>query len=456
MQKVRLRLLVPSMVLFTFFFLAGGVLRHQWGGSNPQHLILARAISSSDSETSLEPMEIFQTVLETLKRDYVDQITDKDQIKLTYGALQGMVEALNDPYSRFLRPEEHRFVQEAQEGKFHGLNAIVLPQRSQFKEITYYKLTIVSVVPGGIADQAGLKAGDVISQINGRYFFDIPNDVSVENFERESLQELLPLDQEGNSNHPEPLMNFQEAIDLLSKDGHTLKLTVKRNPTAKPLEITLKTGPFETSPLEYKVLDKNIGYIHLKGFFKNSSQQLREALLALKEQKIRSLVVDLRNNVGGLLREAVESAGLFVKGPVGYLERKKGAQRPLQPSTSPIWSLPVVVLTDRSTIGVAEFFASALKEGYKARLVGQSTFGDGLEQILLPLPDGSALQLTAGKFYTRSHRAYNNQGISPNVIVEGSPETVLKKGISLAQRLASLAPPLADQRHHKHPKIGAG
>ncbi len=453
MQKVWLRWLIPGVVLFALFFLTGGFLRHQWGASKSQHIILARAVSSSDSENSLEPMEVFQTVLETLKRDYVDQITDKDQVKLTYGALQGMVEALNDPYSRFLRPEEHRFVQEAEEGKFHGLNAIVLPQRSKFKEIVYYKLTIVSVVPGGIADKAGLKAGDVISQINGRYFFDIPNDVSVENFERESLRELLPLDQEGNPNNPEPLMNFQEAIDLLSKDGNTLKLTVKRNPGAKPLEVTVQTGPFETSPLEYKVLDRNIGYLQLKGFFKNSSHQLREALLALKERKVRSLVVDLRNNVGGLLKEAVESAGLFVRGPVGYLERKKGASRPLQPSTSPIWTLPVVVLTDRSTLGVAEFFASALQEGHKARLVGQSTFGDGLEQILLPLPDGSALQLTAGKFYTRSHRDYNNKGISPNVIVEGPPEAILRKGLSLAQSF-NRAPMVL--KHPPHHKIGAG
>ena len=379
-------------------------------------------------EGNMEPQDVFKSVLLALESDYVEKIGDKK--KLTYGAIESMVEALNDPYSQFLTPARRKSVEEAEQGQFHGLGAIVLLQRAKHKDLTYERLMVANVLPGSPAEKAGLVPGDVIARIEGRYFIQIPNDVLMEDVDPESIRELFPLAKEDDDR---PLLTYKEVLDLLSADGKTVGLTVLHPDNPKTVELKVTLGPTKVPAVESRMAEPGVGYVALRGLTRNSANEVKAAVDRLKGEGATSMIVDLRDSFGGPIREAQQVAALFTRGPLGYVVRQKTPKQPLNIANPTPFEGRVVVLINRATLGASELLASALAEHLKAPVVGAPTFGDGLDQTLIPLADGSAIQLTTGKFLTSAGVDFHQKGIKPTNPVVGPPARQLETALTLAK-----------------------
>lgn len=429
LKKTRI-LVIPAAILAVGLFCGGAFVRqHMAKADGPRGILwagLARPFGGG--EGGAEPVEVFETVLKSLQSEYVDKITD--QKKLTYGAIESMVAALHDPYSQFLTPERLKALEEAEQGQFHGLGAIILPERTTFKDVTYERLLVANVLPGSPAEKAGIQPGDVIRKVNGKFFFQIPNDVLPEDMDPNTLKELLPDSKDLEENG---FLTYKEAMELLSADGKTVGLVVQRTGQPKPMDLKVALAPTKVAPVEAKVLESGVGYLAIRGFTKDSHQEVEKAIKQLRQEGVKSLIVDLRNSFGGSLTEAGTVAGQFFEGPLGFVVRQKPGKTPIRTVIGERFGGKVVVLVNRATIGSSELLAAALAEQLKAPVVGATTFGDGLDQTLIPLEDGSAIQLTTGKFLTSSSVDYNGKGIKPSNPVAGAPEKQLEAAVALAR-----------------------
>jgi carboxyl-terminal processing protease len=422
---------IPLGLLAVGLFTAGAFVRHRLADADPPHGILWAAATRppfSIGEGNMDPKDVFQTVLESLKSDYVDGISD--QKKLTYGAIEAMVEALHDPYSLFLTPERRKSVEEAENGQFHGLGAILLPQRAHYKDVTYERLTVANVLPGSPAEKAGLVPGDIIARIGEKYFFQMTDDVLPEDVDPTNVRALFP---EVKDDEEINLLSYKDALDQLSQDGKTVTLGVVHANQTKPVDVKVALATTTVTPVTSRMAEDGVGYLSIRGLTKNSSAQVQKALGELSSQGAKSLVVDLRDSFGGPLDQAKEIAARFTKGPLGYVVRQKSGKQPIAVASSEPFSGRVVVLVNRATLGTSELIAAALEEELKAPVVGTATFGDGLDQTLIPLDDGSAIQLTTGKFLTAGGADFNQKGIKPTRLVADSPAKQMEAALALAK-----------------------
>jgi carboxyl-terminal processing protease len=425
--------LVPLLALAAAFFLSGAYMRRHVARAEGPRGILWAGLSRpfTGGEGTAEPEEVFEAVLNSLKSDYVDKITD--QKKLTYGAIEAMVDSLHDPYSQFLTPERRKVVEEAEKGVFHGLGAIVLLQRTKFKTLSYEHLVIANVLEGSPAEKAGIKPGDAVVKVNGQYFLQIPEDVILDDIDQDIVRELLPM-KEGDER---PILTYKEAMALLNGDGKTLTLTVQRAGQDKPEDIKVTLGPTPSPAVVSRMIEPGVGYLAVRGFIQGSHSEVEKGLKGLTEGGAKSLILDLRDNFGGPLTEAEEIAGYFTEGPLGYVTHQKSGKQPLKVTGKKLFDGRIVVLVNHATLGTGELLAAALEDQAKAPLVGESTFGDGLDQSLIPLSDGSAIQLTTGKFTSPSGQDYNLKGLKPTNPVAGPPQNQLDAALALAKGKAS-------------------
>ncbi len=423
-------LFITLLSLAGLLFVSGAYVRKQVARADGARGILWAGLSRpfGVGDSSAEPEEVFESVLNSLRSDYVDRITD--QKRLTYGAVEGMVDALHDPYSRFLTPEGRKRVEEAQRGEFHGLGAIVLLRRAKRKALTYEHLVVINVLPGGPAEKAGVRPGDTLVRLNDRYFVQVPDDVSTDDVDPATVRELFPLLKEGDD---KPLLTYKEAIALLSEDGKTLSLTVQRAGQTKTEELKVALAPTQVTPVVSRLEQPGVGYLAVRGFTMGSADLVKAALTQLKADGATSLLLDLRGNFGGSLNEAQTVAALLSDGPLGYVTRRVGAKQTLRGSAKRVFEGKIVVLVNRATLGVGELLAAALADSAKAEMVGDVTFGDGLDQSLLPLSDGSAIQLTTGKFTSPSGLDYNQKGVKPTHLITSSPEKQIETAVALAK-----------------------
>lgn len=427
-------LLVPVLLVVTTSFLAGQAVRRHSGAAPtaPRGLMLARLSHGLGvGDSSLAPAAVFEAVLESIQKDYVDKASAADKRKLTYGALENMVEALDDPYSRFLTPAQRKTVEEAEEGKFHGLGAVVLMKRAKHKDLVYEKLVVATAVPGGPARKAGVQAGDVINRINDKYFFNVPSEVQREGLDVDSLRDLYPPPKDGEK--PREFIDFREAMEVLNKDGSTVRLSLERPGAAKPIEVTVALGPTTVSPIEHRVLEEGVGYLRLAGFTRGSRREVQEAIADLRAKGARNLILDLRDSFGGPLGEAQAIAAGFISDSLGFVEKHDGKRRPLTVTAGQPYGGRLVVLVNAGTLGSAELLAGAIADAKAGAIVGSTTFGDGLDQTLIPLADGSGIQLTTGKLITPRGRDFNEKGIVPDVMVAATPEKQLDRALELAR-----------------------
>ncbi len=342
--------------------------------------VYSREAEQSGEAEAFEKVSVMMRVLYLLRKNYVD--ADKvDFRKLIYGALRGMVSSL-DPFSGFMDPDEYHGMMESTEGQFGGLGIIVTMKDGV--------LTIVAPIEDTPGSRAGLLAGDQITKIAG-----------------ETTKG----------------MEMHEAVKRLKGEpGSSVVITVRRPATKEIKDYTVERALIPlVSVKDTRVLRDSIGYVRIVQFNEPTAQRLSEALEELGEDKISSLIIDLRNNPGGLLESAVDVCSLFLP-PKTLVVSTRGRQPSqkrdfLSHGERVFTDKPVAILINRGSASAAEIVAGCLQDWGYAVLVGEKTFGKGSVQNVIELPDGSALRLTTSMYYTPSKKVIHEHGIEPDIEV---------------------------------------
>jgi len=336
---------------------------------------------SALSNPTYEDLRVFADVLGILQREYVEETKSKD---LIYGAIKGMLETL-DPHSAFLPPNMYKEMQEETKGRFEGLGI----------EITIREgvLTVVSPIEDTPAFKAGIQAGDQILRIDG----------------------------EATKN-----LTLMEAVKRMrGPKGSKVTLTIMREGFAKPREFTLIRDVIPIRSVRYEVLEKQYGYIRLSQFQEKTDSEFQKAIKALEDEVkggLKGLILDLRNNPGGLLDQAVKISDYFLdSGVIVSIEGRREEQKMkfnAHPQDNHLKHYPLVVLVNGGSASGAEIVAGAIQDHGRGIILGTQTFGKGSVQTIFSLKDGSGLRLTTARYYTPSGRSIQAKGIVPDIIVK--------------------------------------
>jgi carboxyl-terminal processing protease len=347
---------------------------------------------AAERDSAYPSLELFTTVLEKVRTDYVDGQNVKYQ-DLVYGALKGMLNTL-DPHSEFMEPDKYRELQNDTQGAFGGLG-IVIWMKDNF-------VTVVTPMDDTPGAKAGILAGDRILKIDG---------------------------------HSTEKMALQDAVkNLRGEPGTEVKITILRPSTGGIKEYSLKRAEIKVDMAkdvngkkDFPLPDNKIGYIRLTQFGEKTSDELEAGLRKLKAQGMQAMVLDLRGNPGGLLEQAVAVCEKFL--PHDKEVVRTEGRNPQQNSIhlahgrgDEIKNMPMVVLVNLGSASASEIVAGCLQDYHRAIILGEKTFGKGSVQSILPLKDGSALRLTTAKYYTPSHKVIHEEGITPDVTVVLAPE----------------------------------
>jgi carboxyl-terminal processing protease len=338
-------------------------------------------------KSTYKTLRTFNEVLDIVEKNYVEEVDANTLIK---GAINGMVKSL-DPHSSFMTAEMYKELEVDTRGSFGGIGI----------EITIHKdvLTVVSPIEDTPAFNAGVKSGDQIIMIDGKSTKDI---------------------------------TILEAVKKLrGKNDTKVTLTIMREGLTKPKEFVLTRAIVKIKSVKSKNFDKHIGYIRLAAFQERTTDDLKKILREVTEktQPMQGLVLDMRNNPGGLLNQAVEVSDVFMKS--GTIVSTRGRTKSMESKNTarndgdePI--CPMVVLVNEGTASAAEIVAGALQDSGRAVIIGTQTFGKGSVQTVIPLEDGSALKLTTAKYYTPNGRSIQAEGIVPDIIVKYAPPVEAK------------------------------
>ncbi len=345
--------------------------------------------TSFAQETRYEKLKVFAKVMAIINHDYVDNVSE---VKLINSAIKGMVSSL-DPHSSYMTKSEYKELKIITTGEFGGLGMVVTMKDSM--------LTVVSPIEDTPAYKAGIKAGDIIIKINGESTIGMTLDQAVKK--------------------------------LRGKPGTKVKLTILREGATKPIELVITRAIIHVKSVKYKKYG-DIGYVKITQFQEGTTKELKEALKNLG--KIDGLVLDLRNDPGGLLKEAVGVCDVFIRKGVIVSIRgrsKDSAQYFYAHDDGNEPTYPVVVLINAGTASAAEIVSGCLKDHKRAIIMGVRSFGKGSVQSIIPLGDGSALRLTTARYYTPSGKSIQAVGIQPDIIVYQAKIIPEKTGVSLRE-----------------------
>jgi carboxyl-terminal processing protease len=337
--------------------------------------ILLGKVSDGDSE-HYSKIKTFTETLSIIKQNYVEEIDDKELIN---GAIKGMLNQL-DPHSSFMPPEAFKEMQIDTKGEFSGLGIQI--------SVKDKMLTVIAPIEDTPAYKAGIKAGDTILKIDG-----------------ESTKDL----------------SLQDAVNKLrGTKGTSVTITIFREGWEKPKDFIIIREVIQIKSVKYKTLEDKIGYVKLTQFQQRTSEDLENALEALEKDKINSLILDLRNNPGGLLNGAVDVTSQFL--PEGklvvYIKGRSGEQQDFNTNSTKKTDYPMIVLVNEGSASASEIVAGALQDWGRAVVLGMQTFGKGSVQTVIPLSDGSALRLTTARYYTPKGRSIQSTGITPDIIIK--------------------------------------
>ena len=339
--------------------------------------------SFSDNYEIYKKIDLFGEVLEKINDEYVDEI---DQSQSMDAAINGLLQSL-DPYSAYMTPESFESMQTETSGEFGGLGIEVGMEAGVVK--------VISPIDNTPASKAGLKAGDYIVKIN---------DTQVQ----------------GKS--------LTQAVELMRGPvGSSIEITVRRRGEKKALIFNITREIIEVQSVKFELLENNIGYIRLTSFNENSSSQVKEKIEKLNNnKKLKGYILDLRNNPGGLLSQAIKISDFFLDN--GEIVSTKSRQ----PSENRKWFAKKGDLTDGKTVLVlinygsasaAEIVAGALKDHKRAIIVGENSYGKGSVQSIIPLKNRGAIRLTIAKYYLPSGKSISEVGVTPDIeVVEGSDD----------------------------------
>jgi carboxyl-terminal processing protease len=340
------------------------------------------ASKSADGGATYEQLRLFTEVLSIVQNQYVDEVQPKD---LIYSAIKGTLRGL-DPHSSFLDPESYREMQVETSGSFGGLG-IEITLRDDV-------LTVVAPIEGTPAHRAGLAPGDRIVKIDG----------------------IVTKD-----------MQLADAVKRMrGKPGTKVTISVMREGWAEPRDFEITREQIRVQSVRAHDLGNGIGYIRLRQFQEQTGHDIEAALDRFAKNGTKALVLDLRNNPGGLLTAAVEVTEKFVDDGklIVYTEGRVRNQnmRFSAHAKKAYTSLPMVVLVNQGSASASEIVAGALQDYGRAVVVGTQTFGKGSVQTIIPLSDGSGLRLTTAKYFTPKGRSIHGKGITPDIVVEAPKE----------------------------------
>jgi carboxyl-terminal processing protease len=332
-------------------------------------------VRASSNDGAYRQLSVYSEVLSRIRLEYVEEPNIPG---VTAGALHGLLESL-DANSSYLSPEEYKHYKSMKGGGKADIGATVS------KRFGY--ADVVSIIPGGPAEKAGIDNSDIIESI------------------------------EGKSTHD---MSLAEIRGLLSGEvGSTITVAVVRPRKAEPQKIVITRDVVTIPPVTEKMLADNVGYIEVDAFPEGKSQEIAGKIRDLQKQGAKKLVLDLRNSASGAESEGIATANLFLDhGTITYLQGQKYPREAFNADPiKDITKLPVAVLVNRGTAGPAEIVASAILENARGDVVGDKTFGDGSVQKLIEMRDNSALILSIAKYYSPSGKAIQDAAVTPNVMV---------------------------------------
>lgn len=303
-----------------------------------------------------------------------------DEEKLKEGAIKGYIEGLDDQYTEYISKDDMKDYLEDTTGNFVGIGIYMT------KDTNANKIMVLSPIKGSPAEKAGILPGDYIISVDGVTY--TADDMSV------------------------------AANKIKGEVGSSVKIEILRNSETKTFEI--KRENIKVNPVEGKVLENNIGYIEFSSFDEGTADDFKAKYEELAKKGIKSLVIDLRNNGGGIVSEALQIADYILdKDDVVLYEVDKNNKEEIEKSeNAPIINMPIVLLTNGNTASSSEILAGALKDHGKAKIVGTKTYGKGVIQQLLTLPDGSGLKITSEEYLTPNKTKINKIGIEPDEKVE--------------------------------------
>lgn len=327
------------------------------------------------SDLELRPLI---TAYRAIQTRYIEEVKPS---KLIGGAIKGMIESLEDPYSHWMDTEVYKQIEQEREGEFGGIG-IRITIKDEF-------LTVVSALEGTPASEAGIEPGDRIIKIYG-----------------ESTEEFT----------------LTEAMRRLrGKAGTEVKITIQRREEKNPLQFVIIRDAIKFPNIEERVLGEDIGYIKIVGFTnKNTAKELRKALIELKSLHIEALILDLRYNHGGLLPQAIEVADEFLSsGVIVYIKGRDPSQDEVHSAhrQGKGEEVPLVVLINEGSASASEIVAAAIKDNKRGTLLGEKTYGKGTVQLIIPIDREGAITLTTANYYTPSEICIEGKGIEPDIEV---------------------------------------
>ena len=327
-----------------------------------------------------EKIDIFGEVIENIEKDYVDEV---DQAEMMDSAINGVLQSL-DPYSAYMGPELFKEMQTDTKGEFGGLGIEIGMEAGVVK--------VISPIDGTPAEKAGIKAGDFIVKIG-----------------KEQVQ--------GKS--------LMEAVKLMRGPvGTSINLTVRRKGVKKPLNFKIVRKIIEVKSVSSELIskEKNIGYIRLKSFNENSDSQFLKSIKNFRKNKnVKGYIIDLRNNPGGLLTQAINITDFFLDD--GEIVSTKGrkvseTRKFFARKGDELNGKPIVVLINNGSASASEIFAGALKDHKRAIIIGENSYGKGSVQSIIPLRNGGGMRLTISKYYLPSGKSISEVGVKPDILVE--------------------------------------
>ncbi len=338
---------------------------------------------ANDETTIYEKIDIFSDVLDKINKEYVDEI---NQNEIMDAAINGVLQSL-DPYSAYMSPESFDSMRTETSGEFGGLGIEVSMEAGVVK--------VISPLDESPAYEAGVKAGDYIVKIN---------------------------------EHQVQGKTLSEAVDLMRGPvGSDIEITVRRIGERKALVFNITRKIIKIQSVKSKKIDKNIGYVRLTAFNENSSSQVRKKIKEFdKDKNIKGYILDLRNNPGGLLSQAIKISDFFLSNGeiVSTKSRKENENRKWFANEGDILNgKTLVVLINNGSASASEILAGALKDHKRAILIGETTYGKGSVQSIIPLKNKGAIRLTISKYYLPSGVSISEVGVDPDIEVsEGSDE----------------------------------
>jgi len=339
--------------------------------------------SFSENESLYKKLDLFGEVLEKINKEYVDEVNQSEGMD---AAINGLLQSL-DPYSAYMTPDSFEGMQTETSGKFGGLGIEVGMEAGVVK--------VISPIDNSPASTAGLKAGDYIVKIN---------DIQVQ----------------GKS--------LMEAVDLMRGPvGSSIEITVRRRGKKKALIFNITREIIQVQSVKSELIDQNIGYIRLTSFNENSSKQIKEEVKKLSSNKdLKGYILDLRNNPGGLLSQAIKISDFFLESGeiVSTKSRKISENRKWFAQKGDIIDgKTLIVLINYGSASASEIVAGALKDHKRAIVLGENSYGKGSVQSIIPLKNKGAIRLTIAKYYLPSGKSISEIGVTPDIeITEGSEE----------------------------------